>query len=185
MDSILLPHTHIKELHDLATFADGWSPGCSTHFLPSLFFVSLCVYVYLHVCVSSFISCGFIYQGAKHIKLIAPGRTFINSERFTKISGKNIQERQFFLFSDLLLYASPNVVKKSKKQIYQFKGLIPLKMCFVKDLPDTECTCVSEFPPTIKSLTFFFLFFSFLFFFFFFFFCRKLGEMPLKYGGSI
>eukprot|EP01094_Clydonella_sp_ATCC50884_P029032 TRINITY_DN8932_c0_g1_i1.p1 TRINITY_DN8932_c0_g1~~TRINITY_DN8932_c0_g1_i1.p1 ORF type:complete len:616 (-),score=137.67 TRINITY_DN8932_c0_g1_i1:259-2106(-) len=71
---------------------------------------------------------------AGHIKLLMPGRHYIHEGRLTKVSGKNIQDRQFFLFSDMLLYAKP-IMGKSK---YEFKGLLPLDALYFVDLDDSD-----------------------------------------------
>lgn len=62
-----------------------------------------------------------------------PGRRFIHQGLLTKISGNHIQDRQFFLFSDMLIWARP--LGKDK---YEFKGVIPARLLYFNDLPDAE-----------------------------------------------
>eukprot|EP01122_Echinamoeba_exundans_P010532 TRINITY_DN3965_c1_g1_i1.p1 TRINITY_DN3965_c1_g1~~TRINITY_DN3965_c1_g1_i1.p1 ORF type:complete len:1063 (-),score=120.54 TRINITY_DN3965_c1_g1_i1:34-3222(-) len=57
------------------------------------------------------------------LKLIMPGRRFLREGRWMKISGRNTQERQVYLFNDMLIYAKPAVLAKNK---FVFKGIIPL-----------------------------------------------------------
>lgn len=57
------------------------------------------------------------------LKLIMPGRKFVREGRWMKISGRNTQERQVYLFNDMLIYAKPAVLAKNK---FVFKGIIPL-----------------------------------------------------------
>jgi SOS1/NGEF-like PH domain len=52
-----------------------------------------------------------------------------------KISGSKTQERHFWLFNDMLVYAK---VKSMKKDAYQFKGFIPMTMLLANDLPDSN-----------------------------------------------
>lgn len=52
-----------------------------------------------------------------------------------------MQERQFYLFSDMLIWAKP-----TSKDKYEFKGLIPAKLLYYTDLPDTDCLSSLSFP---------------------------------------
>jgi len=71
---------------------------------------------------------------ANHLKLIIPGRKFVREGKLTKISGSHVQERQFFLFNDILIYAKPALVKKQ----FEFKGLIPINRLVVRDLSNSS-----------------------------------------------
>ena len=71
------------------------------------------------------------------MKLIFPGRKFVREGKLTKVSGSHVQDRQFFLFNDILIYAKPALVKKQ----FEFKGLIPLNRLVVRDLANSSCTC--------------------------------------------
>jgi hypothetical protein len=55
---------------------------------------------------------------------------------FVKISKGKAQERHFFLFNDLLLYAAKSMVKGK----LNFKGKVTLNLLLVNDLPDTAST---------------------------------------------
>lgn len=71
---------------------------------------------------------------ADHLKLIFPGRKFLREGKLTKVSGTHVQDRQFFLFNDILIYAKPALVKKQ----FEFKGLIPLNRLVVRDLSNSS-----------------------------------------------
>jgi hypothetical protein len=62
-------------------------------------------------------------EAPSSLKLIMPGRRFLREGRWMKISGRNTQERQVYLFNDMLIYAKPAVLAKNK---FIFKGIIPL-----------------------------------------------------------
>ena len=71
----------------------------------------------------------------RSFQLITPSRVFIREAVMDKISKGKTQERHFFLFSDLILYASKSVLKSSKMQM---KGKIPLDRLLVRDIMDNE-----------------------------------------------
>jgi hypothetical protein len=71
----------------------------------------------------------------EHLKLTTSGRRFIMDARWTKISGSYVQERHFFMFSDMLVYAKPPVLKKD---CYEYKGMCPYHTCTFIDLPDND-----------------------------------------------
>ncbi|ORX79645.1 hypothetical protein K493DRAFT_412241 [Basidiobolus meristosporus CBS 931.73] len=66
--------------------------------------------------------------------LFVPGRTFIHQGVAKKICRKNHQVRKFFLFTDVLIYASPNLVGET----YSFKRKLSLRELHVSDIPDEE-----------------------------------------------
>ncbi len=53
--------------------------------------------------------------------------------KWTKISKSNVQERQFFMFSDMLIYAKPSLLKKES---YEYKGVCPFYTCEFVDFAD-------------------------------------------------
>ncbi|KAJ1982566.1 hypothetical protein H4R33_004999 [Dimargaris cristalligena] len=65
--------------------------------------------------------------------LIVPGRKFIKRGPVRKICRKNHQPREFFLFTDILIYASPALLENN----YNFHRKFPLEECRVIDVPDT------------------------------------------------
>jgi hypothetical protein len=69
----------------------------------------------------------------QHLKLVTHGRQFLFDGRWTKISGSHVQERHFFMFSDMLIYAKPSVLKKD---YYEYKGMCPFHTCKFLDIPD-------------------------------------------------
>ncbi|XP_024901214.1 FERM, ARHGEF and pleckstrin domain-containing protein 2 isoform X3 [Pteropus alecto] len=56
--------------------------------------------------------------------LIAPGREFIREGCLHKLTKKGLQQRMFFLFSDMLLYTSRGVSGTSR---FRTRGLLPLR----------------------------------------------------------
>lgn len=62
-------------------------------------------------------------------------RKFIRGGLLKKIFKGRIQPRQFWLFSDLLLYAKPHLLNKNT---FDYKGLIPLEKLYFKSIDDTE-----------------------------------------------
>lgn len=60
-------------------------------------------------------------------------RYFVTEGKFIKVSHGKHQERQFWLFSDFVMYARPNVASLKK---YSFKGTIVLSKSNYEDLPD-------------------------------------------------
>ncbi|KAK9718393.1 hypothetical protein K7432_005548 [Basidiobolus ranarum] len=66
--------------------------------------------------------------------LFIPGRTFIHQGSAKKICRKSHQIRKFFLFSDILIYASPSLVGDS----HSFKRKLSLRELHVSDVPDEE-----------------------------------------------
>ena len=80
-----------------------------------------------------------IQENVEHLprgfQLITPSRMFIREAYLAKISKGKFQERHFFLFTDLILYCSKNVIKSNK---YQMKGKIPIDCLLVRNLQDSE-----------------------------------------------
>ncbi len=74
-------------------------------------------------------------QVQKHmvdLNIYSPFRRFIHGNPLQKVSRKAVQQRMFFLFSDVLVYAKAVGAKDFKS-----KGVIPLGRAWLKDLPDT------------------------------------------------
>ncbi|KAM8787746.1 FERM, ARHGEF and pleckstrin domain-containing protein 2 [Rhynchonycteris naso] len=69
--------------------------------------------------------------------LIAPGREFIREGCLHKLTRKGLQQRMFFLFSDMLLYTSRGVSGTSH---FRIRGLLPLRgmLLIVLDPPVKE-----------------------------------------------
>ncbi|XP_037588120.1 FERM, ARHGEF and pleckstrin domain-containing protein 2 isoform X1 [Cebus imitator] len=69
--------------------------------------------------------------------LIAPGREFIREGCLHKLTKKGLQQRMFFLFSDMLLYTSKGVAGTSH---FRIRGLLPLRgmLLIVLDPPVEE-----------------------------------------------
>lgn len=63
----------------------------------------------------------------------SPGRYFVTEGKWIKVSHGKHQERNFWLFSDFIMYARPNVASTKK---YTFKGTIVLTKSNYEDLPD-------------------------------------------------
>jgi hypothetical protein len=61
------------------------------------------------------------------------GRYYVTEGKWIKVSHGKHQERFFWLFSDLLMYARPNVTPMRK---YTYKGTIVLSKSNYEDLPD-------------------------------------------------
>jgi RhoGEF domain/SOS1/NGEF-like PH domain len=59
----------------------------------------------------------------KNLKIVVPGRLHLHDGRLVKITHGKRQERHFFLFSDLLIWAKPIKLKSNR---YEFKGFAPL-----------------------------------------------------------
>ncbi|XP_008827378.1 FERM, ARHGEF and pleckstrin domain-containing protein 2 [Nannospalax galili] len=55
--------------------------------------------------------------------LIAPGREFIREGCLHKLTKKGLQQRMFFLFSDMLLYTSKGITRSSH---FRIRGFLPL-----------------------------------------------------------
>jgi len=72
----------------------------------------------------------------KGFNVVMPARKFVREGLLIKVNvrGKQ-QERQFFLFNDIIMYCKEQLFKKAT---YEYKGVIPLDCCLVNDLPDTE-----------------------------------------------
>jgi hypothetical protein len=66
--------------------------------------------------------------------LLVPGRKFLKSGKVQKISRRAHQPRQFFLFTDILVYASPATTTGS----FIFHRIIALKNLSVDDIPDSN-----------------------------------------------
>ncbi|XP_012611063.2 FERM, ARHGEF and pleckstrin domain-containing protein 2 [Microcebus murinus] len=62
--------------------------------------------------------------------LIAPGREFIREGCLHKLTKKGLQQRMFFLFSDMLLYTSKGVSGTSH---FRIRGLLPLRGMLVEE----------------------------------------------------
>ncbi|KAM6152745.1 FERM, ARHGEF and pleckstrin domain-containing protein 2, partial [Erethizon dorsatum] len=62
--------------------------------------------------------------------LIAPGREFIREGCLHKLTKKGLQQRMFFLFSDMLLYTSKGVTGSSQ---FRIRGLLPLHGMLVEE----------------------------------------------------
>lgn len=62
-------------------------------------------------------------------------RKFIRGGLLKKIFKGRIQPRQFWLFSDLLLYAKPHLLNKNT---FDYKGFIPLDKLSFKNSDDGE-----------------------------------------------
>ena len=65
-------------------------------------------------------------------KIMASDRTFIREGNLIKVSKGRAQERVFFLFNDLILYAAKPLLMGN----LLFKGKIPLNLILINDLPD-------------------------------------------------
>jgi hypothetical protein len=70
----------------------------------------------------------------ENLKLAVPGRTLVREAKWTKISKSNVQERQFFMFSDMLVYAKFSLLKKES---YEYKGVCPFYTCEFVDHADS------------------------------------------------
>lgn len=62
--------------------------------------------------------------------LITPGREFIREGCLHKLTRKGLQQRMFFLFSDMLLYTSKGVSGTSH---FRIRGLLPLRGMLVEE----------------------------------------------------
>ncbi|XP_020013302.2 FERM, ARHGEF and pleckstrin domain-containing protein 2 isoform X3 [Castor canadensis] len=62
--------------------------------------------------------------------LTAPGREFIREGCLHKLTKKGLQQRMFFLFSDMLLYTSKGVTGTSH---FRIRGLLPLQGMLVEE----------------------------------------------------
>ncbi|XP_039717088.1 FERM, ARHGEF and pleckstrin domain-containing protein 2 isoform X3 [Pteropus medius] len=82
--------------------------------------------------------------------LIAPGREFIREGCLHKLTKKGLQQRMFFLFSDMLLYTSRGVSGTSR---FRTRGLLPLRGMLVEASEDTRsvphCFTIYAAPKTI------------------------------------
>nr|XP_040124151.1 FERM, ARHGEF and pleckstrin domain-containing protein 2 isoform X6 [Ictidomys tridecemlineatus] len=69
--------------------------------------------------------------------LVAPGREFIREGCLHKLTKKGLQQRMFFLFSDVLLYTSKSAAGTSH---FRIRGLLPLRgmLLIVLDPPVEE-----------------------------------------------
>ena len=66
--------------------------------------------------------------------LLVPGRKLLKTGRVQKISRRAHQPRQFFLFTDVLVYASPAILEET----FHFHRIIALKNLSVDDIPDSD-----------------------------------------------
>ncbi|XP_040087963.1 FERM, ARHGEF and pleckstrin domain-containing protein 2 [Oryx dammah] len=62
--------------------------------------------------------------------LVAPGRELVREGCLLKLTRKGLQQRMFFLFSDMLLYASRDAAGSSH---FRTRGLLPLRGMLVED----------------------------------------------------
>jgi hypothetical protein len=92
----------------------------------------------------------------KDFEMVIPSRRLIREGTFVKISKGNHQERQFFLFNDLLLYTSKGIFGKRKPE---YRGMIPIEFMLINNLADSS---------SLFSVSFFcfFLFHFFVSFFY-------------------
>ncbi|RKP10209.1 Dbl homology domain-containing protein [Thamnocephalis sphaerospora] len=67
-------------------------------------------------------------------RLLVPGRHLVKRGSVKKICRRNHQRREFFLFSDILIYASPGLMEDA----YIFHRKLPLEYCKVVSVPDNE-----------------------------------------------
>ncbi|KAJ1947357.1 hypothetical protein EC988_005430, partial [Linderina pennispora] len=77
--------------------------------------------------------------------LLAPGRRLVRAGRLTKICRRSHQQRQFYLFSDMLLYAGGSDSSGHRR--------VPLEDCKVMDVPDTS-TCAHQFTIISRAKSF-------------------------------
>ncbi|KAK9718392.1 hypothetical protein K7432_005547 [Basidiobolus ranarum] len=82
--------------------------------------------------------------------LFVPGRTFIHQGPAKKICRKNHQIRKFFLFTDVLIYASPNLVGET----YSFKRKLSLRELHVSDVPNEEGEPENRFKVSSREKSF-------------------------------
>uniref|UniRef100_A0A8D2CTS0 FERM, ARHGEF and pleckstrin domain-containing protein 2 n=1 Tax=Sciurus vulgaris TaxID=55149 RepID=A0A8D2CTS0_SCIVU len=68
--------------------------------------------------------------------LVAPGREFIREGCLHKLTRKGLQQRMFFLFSDMLLYTSKSVTRSSH---FRIQGLLPLRGMLVEESQGESC----------------------------------------------
>ncbi|KAJ1981552.1 hypothetical protein H4R34_002021 [Dimargaris verticillata] len=73
-------------------------------------------------------------------KLIVPGRKLIKRGPVKKICRKNHQPRELFLFTDILIYASPALLENT----FNFHRKLPLEECTVIDVPDSPAALVKN-----------------------------------------
>jgi hypothetical protein len=66
--------------------------------------------------------------------ILIPGRKFMKRGRVQKICRRNHQPRELFLFSDMLIYATPSIIDDH----YHFHRLIPFEFCRLEDFKSTE-----------------------------------------------
>ena len=57
---------------------------------------------------------------------------------FIKVSKGRAQERHFFLFDDVLVYAK---ILNRKRDQFLFKDRLPLRIAVCMDLPNSSSTC--------------------------------------------
>uniref|UniRef100_A0A8C5K9L4 FERM, ARHGEF and pleckstrin domain-containing protein 2 n=1 Tax=Jaculus jaculus TaxID=51337 RepID=A0A8C5K9L4_JACJA len=67
--------------------------------------------------------------------LTAPGREFIREGCLHKLTKRGLQQRMFFLFSDMLLYTSKGVTGASH---FRIRGLLPLRGMLVSEESENE-----------------------------------------------
>ncbi|KAJ5076630.1 faciogenital dysplasia protein [Anaeramoeba ignava] len=72
----------------------------------------------------------------KSFSLVHPSRVFIQDAVLKKKTSKKIEERKFWLFNDLIVYANPSGRFKKKK--YQYEGHLSLAGAFIRDLSSQE-----------------------------------------------
>ncbi|KAM7104820.1 FERM, ARHGEF and pleckstrin domain-containing protein 2 isoform 2-T3 [Molossus nigricans] len=88
--------------------------------------------------------------------LIAPGREFIREGCLHKLTRKGLQQRMFFLFSDMLLYTSRGVSGTSH---FRIRGLLPLRGMLVEEsesewpVPHSFTICAAQKTVVVAAST--------------------------------
>ncbi|KAJ5066875.1 faciogenital dysplasia protein [Anaeramoeba ignava] len=72
----------------------------------------------------------------KSFELVQPTRQFIQEATLKKKSVRRIQERQFWLFTDVIVYGKLSWTSKKKK--YQYKGHLYLAESYVREITSEE-----------------------------------------------
>lgn len=67
-------------------------------------------------------------------KVLAPGRFFVREGPLLKVCGRGSQERMFFLFSDILIYAKKNGSTDKEQSSYLCRRVLPLIDCEVEQV---------------------------------------------------
>uniref|UniRef100_A0A8C9KAS4 FERM, ARH/RhoGEF and pleckstrin domain protein 2 n=1 Tax=Panthera tigris altaica TaxID=74533 RepID=A0A8C9KAS4_PANTA len=87
--------------------------------------------------------------------LITPGREFIREGCLHKLTKKGLQQRMFFLFSDMLLYTSKGVTGTSH---FRIRGLLPLRGMLVsgeseRSVPHCFTICAAQKTVVVAAST--------------------------------